>query len=220
MGWWIFWLVVGALIVWMFISSVKQQQANAVRIEENRIASEKRKVEFALAKAKFWADNFKNLEVHDCRFDGSPAFMMLKGKAIRLVSIANQYIWDVKTDQTIKLSELRSVEFVHDDKIETYHRKVTTPVAVAKNKSAIGRGAAGMVLLGPVGLALGAASAMTPKTQIVEHTTTVMDQRVVKGPPMLVLTTKARTDPFIRLEFAKADDAKAWALYLSDQLAA
>lgn len=65
---------------------------------------------------------------------------------------------------------------------------------------------------------LGVASALTPQTKIVEHRSSELAVRTVKGPPMLLITTRDREDPFIRLRFETADEARSYALWIGDLL--
>ncbi len=177
---------------------------------------------FGLAREQFIQTEFGEAHPFDVKLDGKLAMLVPTPdeRSIRVVQIANPHVWEVASDREIAFSQMRSVQFIQDDVVESYTRQVTTPVAVQKQKSAIGRGLVGAVALGPVGLVLGAASAMTPTTKITEHTTTMVDQRTVKGPPTVMITTFDHHNPFTRIEFSEPDDARAWALWMGDRLAA
>lgn len=218
MGWWIFWGVVIATIgFWLYTDTNNAQARQAER--------ETKTAKYEADKQAFLSREFAGSELHLAKWDGKPAMFATVDDeaAIRLIQYVDHLpwvsnSWRVDLDRTIRFSDLRSVTVEQDDVVETFTRRVTTPVAVTKHKSAIGRGLVGAAVLGPAGLLLGAASAVKPTTKVIEHTTTQTDQRVVKGPPTLVLTTRDRTDPFVRIAFDKIDDAKAWALWIGDQL--
>ncbi len=102
--------------------------------------------------------------------------------------------------------------------LKTVSRKETTALAVPKNKSAIGRGVAGALVLGPVGAVLGAASALTPETRIVEHEHQRQSEIMVDGKPILVVETSSLTRPIVKIEFEKLIDAESWLVVLKGKI--
>lgn len=124
----------------------------------------------------------------------------------------------VANERFISFSEISEVSTIQDDVTETYTRMVSTPVAVAKKKSGIGRALVGGALLGPVGAVVGAASAASTSNKIQTIVTAQQDTRIVAGPPTLVLTLKSETYTFERIKFDSMDDARSWALWIKDNI--
>lgn len=214
-------IIVAALAgfgIWVMVASRKLATAGPT---DDDIAYQEKLTRHQSAQADFIANDLQDPEAKRLKLDGKYGFLSVKAgrSELRVVQISSSVEkFELTIDRTIPFSDIRTVEFVQDDKRETYRRAVTTPVALAKNKSAIGRGLAGGVLLGPAGLLLGAASALTPETKIVEHKSSELAERTVKGPPMLVITTRDRENPFIRLQFDDVDEARSYALWIGDLL--
>lgn len=213
--------IVFALFVGGFALLISVANADAESRKRDAAEHAAKKAAFGIAKNEFIELKLSGVRPSPVKIDGLPALLShVDGQSgVRIIMLRAPLVFEITSDVVIQFSAIRAVEFVQDDVVETYMRRVTTPVAVQKKKSAIGRGLVGGVLLGPAGLLLGAASGVAPSTKIVEHTVSHADQRIIKGPPTMMLTTRERVDPFIRIEFAKPDDARAWTLWIGDQLA-
>ncbi len=208
-------------LIWFLVwAANKEAEAKATRAaaaaETERANQEARRA--------FVAEELGGNEPFDCRLDGKAALLASEqdDDGLRIILLADRFwpkTFEVIGEDFIRYEMIRAVAYEQDDVVETYTRTVVTPVATQKKKSAIGRGLVGGVLLGPAGLILGAASGISPETKIVQTTSKQQDTRVVKGKPTVLLTLHA-VPPFKRLQFDKADDARAWAMWIGDKLSA
>lgn len=235
----------GALMGWLILGVVAMVVGFAIYSsvslgkEHQNLESELRSrlASYEGAKQTFLASAFPDSPVHPCKIGGQESVIATpKDQSLRLVQfsgpptvrplgaqISPHRVWNdfrVESDREFTFDEIRAVAFEQGEIVETYNRVVTTPVAVAKKKSAIGRGLVGGVLLGPAGMVLGAASGVSQTTQIKHIKTVEVAERTVAGPPTVVLTTKDRHSLFVKIEMGSADEARAWVLWIGDLLAA
>lgn len=117
-----------------------------------------------------------------------PLLLVLDASTLHWVELADGKDFKVLDTKRVPLVSIGSVRIEQATRLENYRRKVVTPVAVIKKKSAVGRGVVGAALLGPVGLLLGAASAITPESKVVGHETMEDAVRVGLDKPTAKIT--------------------------------
>ncbi|WP_426020455.1 hypothetical protein [Brevundimonas sp. DWR2-3-1b1] len=127
-------------------------------------------------------------------------------------------VFTLASDRVYSFTEIHEATVSQDDVIEKYLRVVSTPVAVAKRKSGVGRAMLGGLVFGPMGAVVGAASAMPTSHTIKTVVTKQEDTRMVAGAPTLTLTVRSNPYSFERLIFSTIDDARSWGLWITDQL--
>lgn len=119
---------------------------------------------------------------------GCPLLLVLDTSSLHWIELADGKDFTVISSKRIPLATIGSVRVEQATRLENYRRKVITPVAVTKKKSAVGRGLVGAALLGPAGLLLGAASAIAPEAKVVEHETMEDAVRVGLDKPTAKIT--------------------------------
>lgn len=213
-----FWWIVGSAVALLVLVAVVFGQSSKEQREANRATRRLVRDQHDKDRRAFLDHYLGDGEPTSCEWDGAPAYIFQRSDdpKIHIVKRGLGDQFEVRAHRIIEPDDVRAVAYEQPDRIEKYTRTVVTPVAVNAKKSAIARGAIGGVLLGPAGMLLGVGSAITPTTKIVEHTTKQQDSRVVPGLPFVVLTTRDREDPIIRLKFWRENDARKWALWIGD----
>lgn len=143
--WWLFWIaMLGLLVVGLIVLAKKSEVEQARHIEQRDAERRVRAEEVRLAREAFISTELLGSNVTDCIFEEKPALISAPADAdFRITQLNSKYTWTILSERVIPISEIRAVEVVQDDVVEKYSRKVTTPVAVNKKKSAIGRGLVG-----------------------------------------------------------------------------
>lgn len=122
-----------------------------------------------------------------------PTMLMLTDDAIRWAVLAEGTGFQVIDSGQMLLSDVTEASISQGTHLENYRKRVVTPVAVAKPKSAIGRGLVGAMVAGPAGLILGAASAIAPETRVEGRVTHENGVRVATSSPSFVISTPEET---------------------------
>lgn len=136
-------------------------------------------------KAAFLRQYGDHVTAVGAEYDQTPLLLVVDVLAIHWVELAKGEGFIAKSVTDIPLSAIHHVDLARRTTTSAYKREVRTPVVTTKKKSVIGRGVIGATVLGPAGLILGAASALAPESEIVEHVSRQPATRSVKGPPTL-----------------------------------
>lgn len=196
-------VLLGLFLYW----GVKESEKEKARQEERKAAA--RREQLALSHYKE-ANGFA--DAADVRNGNHRAWLALNRdeNALRVLTYRSGEEVMIVSDKTVPLNSIMELTFRQDSREISYTRTVTTPVAVQKKKSAIGRGVVGLAVGGVPGLLLGAASAVTPSSKIVEHKQEIKDTKMVDGPPTLVFGLRDAEIPLMKLEFQERSLAEEW----------
>ncbi len=233
MGWTIFWVMAGILVVGLIYASV----VGGAELEKHRAdidaKAKARREAFETDKAAYLEGKYDS-EPMPCGVGAGVGVIGQTEGGVRILSWAKpsdhfieggydpaeSLTFTPKSDQSVLFNQIVEVAVSQDDVTETYIRTVSTPVAVAKKKSSIGRALVGGLLLGPAGAVVGAVSGAATTSQIKTVVTTQEDTRTVAGPPTLTLTVRGNPYSFERVTFSTMDEARSWGLWISDQRSA
>jgi len=197
---------------------LREKEAAPRRAAERAAAAEyaaefQRRMDAArAAKEAFKAARREQWAVNECSFRGHSALFGIKkdNSAIGVVTYRLEGAeFHAGTPVEVPVAMLLSAKVVRDDVREAYWRTEIVPVAVKNKKSPVGRALVGGVLLGPAGVVIGAASGLGGKSQVINEERRVMDERVVKGPPRLVIGTA--TNGVLNISFEAENHAEHWA---------
>ena len=149
--------------------------------------------------------------LNECRYKDAPALFALKRDstvfAIFPYTLSQGCV--AATPIEIPTATILSVELRRDDVKERYERTELVPTEITNKKSPVGRAVVGGLLLGPTGAVVGAASGLGGKAKVTVEERKVADERIVKGPPKLIIGAQVAGGVF-SLEFAVQDHADHW----------
>jgi len=158
-------------------------------------------------------ESFDDDWVHNgCTVDGATTIIALK-KDFRAVCIVSYEVGDVFSAGVVKdipIEQIISCELQRENIVEKFYRTELVPVSQSNKRSPVGRAVVGGLLLGPAGLVMGAASGLGGKTTITTKEIQVRDERVVEGPPVLVLSTVNEQNDRFKIRFAEDALAEHW----------
>lgn len=211
-------LGIAVLGFWAASSARKEEERKrqrrreaAERRKQVEEAKEKEIGEYALARqSEGWEYISQGRLMH---VTGQPPCFMLMSpseKELRLDRYDHKENLKIEDTQLIKVSDIVSIKI--DRPKTTGMRKETVPVSIveSKNKSPIGRGLVGGVLLGPAGLILGAASGLNSKTTTRVENQTVYREYETLGAPQLIIGTKLMERPFFKIRCETQELAEEW----------
>jgi hypothetical protein len=144
---------------------------------------------------------------------GQPkCFFMLtdEGKAIRIVEFKDAPDFELQGECTLPTSRIISIHIASPTVTKTRSKTVPVTVVEKKNKSPVGRGLVGGVLLGPAGVVLGAASGLNSKVVSTVKHETVNENYDALGDPQLIIGTSNPDQPIFKIKFDPPTLADEW----------
>jgi hypothetical protein len=210
------WTIIGWLLALAWAFAGKSLAAAAAARAAERAAELRREADAAEAareaKEAFKATRHKYWAVNECTFRGRTALFGIKkdNSAIGVVTYRlDDDEFQPGTSLEVPVGMVLSAKVERDDVRETFYRNEVVPVAINNRKSSVGRALVGGALLGPAGVVMGAASGLGGRSDIITKTQKVADERIVKGPPLLVIGTA--TNGVLHISFAVESHAEHWA---------
>lgn len=185
MGWVIFGAVTFLALIFTWLGRKTAPKADPFEVQ--REAEQK---EYDSAYFDLFQNELAGYVVIKCRTKNSQALLAIHEarNSLKFLTYRDhplQRKFEVHERESFALSDLISAELTNPDKHETYWTETIVPVHHSKNKNALLRGAVGAAALGPAGLILGVASALTPTTVVRDEVQKQKNYRIVQGPSVL-----------------------------------
>jgi hypothetical protein len=138
-------------------------------------------------------------------------FMLTNGGAdLRIVEYKDGPDFSVDNDITVPISQVISLNVASPTVTRTRTKTVPVTVVEKKNKSPVGRGLVGGVLLGPAGLVLGAASGLNSNLASTVKHENVNETYDTLGDPQLIIGTTNPDQPVFKIKFDPPGLADEW----------
>lgn len=219
MGWVVLIAVIVGVIV--LIAIAPKSAPSPAELEYRKRISDEQET-YDMKRSELFEDNLAGYELIHCRMPTSQALLGLSGEENNLVVVSYQ---DHPLQRNFNVHEIATIDFESITRVELFTpersgqitKRIITPVAVNKRKSAIVRGAVGGALLGPAGLLLGAASALTSEQEIKNVATINKEVGVIRGKPTISIYVDDHLHP-INLEFTSDSEAKAVEQWLGHRI--
>ncbi len=146
-----------------------------------------------------------------CPCSGEASLLMAErdGGAIRLASYRMKPEFEISTVARLPISSIVSFGLSTRESVERTMQRTVTPVAMPEKKSAVARGLVGGALLGPAGMVVGALSAVSPESKIVEHSS-YSPHQMTRHHQVLTIAANDGGPKVYVLEMERGGDADAW----------
>jgi len=149
---------------------------------------------------------------NECVVNLVPAIFAMNNNcsAISIMPYVLGEIFEALPPIHFSLESVFSAEVRWKELKETFFRTEVVPISSTNKRSPVGRALVGAVLLGPAGLVIGAASGLGGKTTITSQERKVLDERIVKGKPTLVIGTTDPNFPVVEVSFRSDNVPDHW----------
>lgn len=212
MGWFFLFLVTGIAVLVKLAGDSAKKEKDALH---RRMQIE----EAAAMRRRAMIETFKLTYLHGWKcittgkVNGVPGMVAIaeNGLLMKLVTYSEQEEDYILADNlVISPKAILSFDVVIPEKSRIVTHTDKVPVTVKQKRSTVGRAAVGGLLLGPVGVAVGAASGLNGKDKVEYHEVKRNETITEKGAALLVLGIKDPVNPKLTIKFDKAGEANEW----------